>query len=131
MEYLVSLATTVLMSAEVMLLDALTRLADSLVSTVEAAWSCSTAAPSVPRSDETFEMAAVIAVRAAAAEEVEVRTEELSERGAYICEATEAPMLTVPVLDPSLVKAETVEPNTAVPLKLVELLMLPICFRSA
>ena len=61
MLYLVSFATTVLMAAEVMLLEALTKFCDSLVSTVDAACSCSTAAPRVPRSAEIVEIAAVIA----------------------------------------------------------------------
>jgi hypothetical protein len=126
MLYFVSFATTLLMSAEVIELEALVRFCDSSVSTVEAAWSCSTAAPSVPRSAETVEIAAVIAVRALPASAAELRSVEARERLVVPVSATVAPMLTVPAVVPSLVKAETLEPKIEVPLKLVELLMLLI-----
>ena len=45
--------------------------------------------------------------------------------------ATVALMVTVPLAVPSDVKAPTVDPKTAVPLKLVEVLMLVICASSA
>lgn len=131
MLYLVSLATTVLMSAEVMLLDALVRFCDWSVSTVDAACSCSTVAPRVPRSCDTAAMAVEMASRAEAAAVFDVNEVALRESAVEDTEATVAEIVTVPDEVPSLVKAETVELKREVPLKLVELLILSICCSRA
>ncbi len=114
-----------------MLLDALTRFCDSLVSTVEAACNCSIVAPSVPRCAETVATAALIAVSADCAAEADVSTDVFRARVVVVRALTAPPMETVPPVVPSLVNAETVDPKIAAPLKFVDEPILPICVSKA